>query len=69
MSSKIPAYAELHCRSAFHFLCGASKPSELAKRAADLQLRALAITDADGLYGAVRQHLGGRAEQEASETA
>lgn len=51
--SSIP-YAELHAHSAFSFLDGASTPEELVEEAARLGLRALALTDHDGLYGAVR---------------
>lgn len=47
-------YVELHCHSAFSLLDGASLPEELAKRAAELGMPALALTDHDGLYGAVR---------------
>jgi error-prone DNA polymerase len=47
-------YAELHCRSNFTFLEGASHPEELAARGAALGLAGLALTDRDGLYGAVR---------------
>lgn len=47
-------YAELHAHSAFSFLNGASTPEELVEEAARLGLEALAITDHDGLYGAVR---------------
>jgi len=49
-----PAYAELHAHSNFSFLDGASHPEEMAARAAELGLTALAITDHDGVYGAVR---------------
>src|SRR5439155_17229046 len=49
-----PRYAELHCHSNFSFLDGASHPEELAEEAARLGLSALALTDHDGLYGAVR---------------
>ncbi|GIG28825.1 DNA polymerase III subunit alpha [Cellulomonas marina] len=49
-----PAYAELHAHSAFSFLDGASQPEELVAEAARLGLRALALTDHDGLYGVVR---------------
>ncbi|HEY2081356.1 MAG TPA: error-prone DNA polymerase [Verrucomicrobiae bacterium] len=45
-------YVELHCRSAFSFLRGASTPEQLAARAAQLQLPAVALCDRDGLYGA-----------------
>jgi error-prone DNA polymerase len=47
-------YAELHCHSNFSFLEGASHPVELALQAKELGLRALAITDTGGVYGAVR---------------
>lgn len=50
-----PPYAELHCRSNFSFLEGASHPEELVEEAARLELEALAITDRDGFYGVVRQ--------------
>src|SRR3954451_910503 len=48
------AYAELHCHSNFSFLDGASNPEELVEEAARLGLKALALTDHDGLYGVVR---------------
>ncbi len=47
-------YAELHCWSNFSFLQGGSHPEELIERAAALGLTAIALTDRDGLYGAVR---------------
>ncbi|MDR0592876.1 MAG: PHP domain-containing protein, partial [Bifidobacteriaceae bacterium] len=47
-------YAELHAHSAFSFLDGCSQPAELAYRAAELGLGAMAITDHDGLYGVVQ---------------
>jgi error-prone DNA polymerase len=47
-------YAELHAHSNFTFLEGSSHPEELAEAAAALGLAALALTDRDGLYGAVR---------------
>ncbi len=46
-------YAELHCHSSFSFLDGASHPIELAAVAADYGYPALAITDHDGVYGAM----------------
>ncbi|HTV72837.1 MAG TPA: DNA polymerase III subunit alpha, partial [Candidatus Acidoferrales bacterium] len=49
-----PAYAELHSWSNFTFLEGASHPEELLERGRALGLTALALTDRDGLYGAVR---------------
>ena len=51
--SAVP-YAELHAHSAFSFLDGASTPEELVAEAARLGLRAIALTDHDGLYGVVR---------------
>ena len=53
MSSRM-GYAELHCWSNFTFLEGGSHPEELIERAAALGLRGLALTDRDGIYGAVR---------------
>ncbi|HXF35500.1 MAG TPA: PHP domain-containing protein, partial [Candidatus Acidoferrales bacterium] len=50
----MPGYAELHCWSNFTFLEGAAHPEELVERAAALGLAGLALTDRDGLYGAVR---------------
>jgi error-prone DNA polymerase len=47
-------YVELHCHSYFSLLDGASSPEQLVKQAAALGYRALALTDHDGLYGAVR---------------
>ncbi|HEU5397444.1 MAG TPA: error-prone DNA polymerase, partial [Verrucomicrobiae bacterium] len=47
-------YVELHCRSAFSFLRGASTPEQLATRAAELNLPAVALCDRDGVYGAPR---------------
>ena len=47
-------YAELHAHSAFSFLDGAATPEELVEEAARLDLRAIALTDHDGLYGVVR---------------
>jgi error-prone DNA polymerase len=47
-------YVELHCHSNFSFLDGGSHPYELAARAAELEMPALAITDTGGVYGAVR---------------
>jgi error-prone DNA polymerase len=50
-------YAELHCRSNFSFLEGASHPDELVNRAAELGLAALAITDRNSVAGVVRAHV------------
>ncbi|MCC6875128.1 MAG: PHP domain-containing protein, partial [Sandaracinaceae bacterium] len=48
------AYAELHARSAFSMLDGAALPETLARRAAELGLSAIALTDLDDVGGAVR---------------
>ena len=50
-------YVELHVRSAFSFLEGASLPEELASRCAELEQAAMAVTDTHGVYGAARFHL------------
>ncbi|MCD9026952.1 error-prone DNA polymerase [Luteimonas sp. BDR2-5] len=49
-----PAYAELHCLSAFSFQRGASTADELFERAHAHGYRALAITDECSLAGIVR---------------
>jgi error-prone DNA polymerase len=50
-------YVELHARSAFSFLEGASRPEELAAAGADRGLGAMALLDRDGVYGAPRFHM------------
>jgi error-prone DNA polymerase len=50
-------YVELHARSAFSFLKGASTPEELIAVCAELEMPAMALLDQDGLYGAPRFHL------------
>ena len=52
----LSAYAELHCRSNFSFLAGASHPEELVERAHELGYSALAITDECSVAGVVRAH-------------
>ena len=54
LSTPAEPYAELHAHSHFSFLDGASHPEELVTEAARLGLEALALTDHDGMYGAVR---------------
>ena len=54
MADLLPAYAELHCLSAFSFQRGASIAQELFERAARLKYTALAITDECSLAGIVR---------------
>ena len=49
-------YIELHAASAFSFLQGSSLPETLVERAAALGYPALALLDADGVYGAPRFH-------------
>lgn len=56
MPTALPPYAELHCRSNFSFLVGASHPEELVARAHVLGYAALAITDEGSLAGVVRAH-------------
>ncbi len=48
------SYVELHCHSNFSLLDGASHVEELAVQAASLGMPALALTDHDAVYGAVR---------------
>ena len=57
---RLPSYAELHCRSNFTFLCGASHPEELVERAHALGYASLAITDECSLAGVVRAHVEAR---------
>jgi error-prone DNA polymerase len=47
-------YSELHCHSGFSFLDGASNPEDLAQRAHQIGLSALALTDHDDLGGIPR---------------
>src|SRR3990172_9460635 len=46
-------YCELHAHSCFSLLDGVPFPEELAERALELGLPALALTDHDALYGLV----------------
>src|ERR1700758_3065238 len=50
-------YTELHARSAFSFLEGASLPEELAEICAKYGMEAMALLDRDGVYGAPRFYL------------
>lgn len=47
-------YAELHCRTNYSFLEGASHADELQARAKELGYGALAVTDRNSLAGVVR---------------
>ena len=48
------SYVELHCHSNFSFLDGVSDPETLVEEAVRLGLAGLALTDHNGMYGAVR---------------
>jgi len=50
-------YIELHSRSAFSFLEGASLPEELIAACANLGMPGMALLDRDGVYGSPRFHL------------
>jgi error-prone DNA polymerase len=50
-------YIELHARSAFSFLEGASLPEELIGVCSHFDMPAMALLDTDGVYGAPRFHL------------
>jgi len=50
-------YVELHARSAFSFLEGASLPEALIGVCADYGMPAMALLDRNGVYGAPRFHL------------
>jgi error-prone DNA polymerase len=54
------AYVPLWAKSNFSFLEGASHPGELVEQAHTLGLPAVALTDRDGFYGAVRAHVRAR---------
>src|SRR6202165_1679249 len=51
------SYIELHARSAFSFLEGASLPESLIATCAQLGMPAMALLDSDGVYGGPRFHL------------
>jgi len=50
-------YIELHSRSAFSFLEGASLPESLVAACANLNMPAIALLDRDGVYGSPRFHM------------
>jgi error-prone DNA polymerase len=50
-------YIELHCKTNFSFLEGASHADELVERAVELGYGALAVTDKNSLAGVVRAHV------------
>jgi len=51
------AYVELHARSGFSFLEGASVPEELIGACAEFGMPAMALVDRNGVYGAPRFHM------------
>ncbi|HZQ94396.1 MAG TPA: error-prone DNA polymerase [Candidatus Sulfotelmatobacter sp.] len=53
----MPLFIELHARSAFSFLEGASLPEELIGACQHFQMPAMALLDRDGVYGTPRFHL------------
>jgi len=57
MSALSETYIELHSRSAFSFLEGASIPEQLIHACAALGMPAMALLDRDGVYGSPRFHL------------
>jgi error-prone DNA polymerase len=50
-------YTELHARSAFSFLEGASLPEELALLCVERGMKSMALLDRDGVYGAPRFYI------------
>jgi error-prone DNA polymerase len=54
-------YVELHCKTNFSFLRGASHADELVNRAVELGYTALAVTDRNTLAGVVRAHTAAKA--------
>src|SRR5262245_40159334 len=50
----MPDYIELLTHSNFSLLDGASHPEDLVQRAAELGMKALALTDHNAVYGAIR---------------
>ncbi len=57
------SYAELHCKTNFSFLTGASHAEELVDRAVEMEYAALAITDENSLAGVVRAFGAARHQQ------
>src|SRR5580704_7577774 len=50
-------YVELHCKTNFSFLEGASHPDELVAQAAGLGYSGMAVTDRNSVAGVVRAHV------------
>jgi error-prone DNA polymerase len=55
-------YVELHARSAFSFLEGASMPEFLIQQAAAIEMPAMALLDRNGVYGAPRFYMEGQSQ-------
>ena len=53
-SGGLRPFCHLHCHSHFSLLDGAAKTGALLKRAQDLGMNSLALTDHGNLYGAVK---------------
>src|SRR5260221_11255629 len=49
----MPTYVELHAHSHYSLLDGASSPEAVVKRAFELGMESIALTDHDAVYGAV----------------
>jgi error-prone DNA polymerase len=47
-------FVHLHVASGYSLKYGASSPGRLVERAAEIEMDTLALTDRDGMYGAVR---------------
>jgi error-prone DNA polymerase len=56
-ASAVVPYAELHCKTNYSFLEGASHADELVAQAVSLGHAALAVTDRNSLAGVVRAHV------------
>ncbi len=56
-----PAFVHLHVHSVFSFLDSACRLPELVARVKELGMPAVAVTDHDGMYGAVRCYQAARA--------
>ena len=54
LTNRTMPFVHLHVHSCYSFLDGASEPEELARHAAELGMSALALTDHNGVSGAVR---------------
>ncbi|MGK5113487.1 PHP domain-containing protein, partial [Geodermatophilus sp. CPCC 205506] len=57
----VDPFVHLHVASGYSMQYGANHPADLVTRAAEHGMRALALTDRDGLYGAVKFALACRA--------